>query len=151
MDIQDNNQRDSNERRKSSWKTVFFGFIKSRRSLGRRESESDLIFSDWTSPKVVFIAAGIMIMSALDAFFTLELLQRGFYEANPIIAVIMVTGVFNFVAFKMIITGVAVLILTYLARVTVFRFIRVSSILNIAFGIYSILISYELYFLFIEF
>jgi hypothetical protein len=74
------------DRRAFSWQTVFFGFTRSRRHATRRDDEAEPVFTDWHHPWLFFLAIGIMLMSSLDAFFTLQLLERGAYEANPVMA-----------------------------------------------------------------
>ena len=109
----------------------------------RRDGEVEPMFSDWHHPWIFFLAISIMLMSSLDAFLTLELIERGAYEANPIIAAVMQYGTTSFTAFKMAVTGIGVLILVFLARVVVFKRVRTGLILTAVFGVYSILICYE--------
>ncbi len=135
--------RESFERREVSWRTVIFGFIRSRRHAKRRESEIEPLFTDWHSPWIFFLAISIMVMSSIDAFLTLELLERGAYEANPVIAWVMEWGTASFAAIKMAVTGVCILILVFLARVVVFKRIRTGAILTVFFSIYATLICYE--------
>ncbi|MBJ88590.1 MAG: hypothetical protein CMO98_01905 [Woeseia sp.] len=135
--------RDPVERREVSWRTVLFGFIRSRRHAKRRGSEVEPILSDWHHPWIFFLAVSIMVMSSIDAFLTLELLQRGAYEANPVIAWVMEWGTASFAAIKMAVTGICILILVFLARVVVFKRIRTGVILTAFFSIYATLICYE--------
>ena len=65
------------ERRGFSWRTVVFGFLHSRRRGARREDDAEVVFVDWHHPWLFFLAVGIMILSCMDAFFTLMLLQQG--------------------------------------------------------------------------
>ena len=135
--------RGRHDRREIGWRTVLFGFTRSRRHSKRRDGEVEPMFSDWHHPWIFFLATSIMLMSSLDAFLTLELIQRGAYEANPIIAAVMRYGTGSFTAFKMAVTGIGILILVFLGRVVVFKSVRTSLILTVFFCIYSILICYE--------
>ena len=42
--------RDSDDRREFSWRTVFFGFIRSRRRDTRRDNEDAPLYTDWHHP-----------------------------------------------------------------------------------------------------
>jgi len=59
-------------RRVFTWKTIVFGFARSRRRNLRRELDAEVIFLDWHHPWLFFLAVGTMIMSCLDAFMTLQ-------------------------------------------------------------------------------
>ena len=69
--------RDDDDRREVSWRTVFFGFFRSRRRDTRRVNESEPLFTDWHHPWLFFLATGTMLLSVFDAFFTLQLIDRG--------------------------------------------------------------------------
>jgi hypothetical protein len=131
------------ERRAMSWRTVFYGFLLSRRRDARRADEVDPVFTDWHHPWLFFLATGIMIMSCMDAFLTLQLIQRGAYEANPVMAAVMAQGTANFTVTKMLLTGVGILALVFLARVMFFNRMRTGLILTGFFSFYAVLICYE--------
>jgi hypothetical protein len=131
------------ERRAFTWKTVFFGFVRSRRRDSRRAADADPLFTDWHHPWLFFLATGIMIMSCLDAFLTLQLIERGAYEANPVMAAVMAQGVASFAMTKMALTGVGILALVFLARVMFFNRLRTGLILTSFFSFYAVLICYE--------
>ncbi len=131
------------ERRESSWRTVFHGFLRSRRHATRRDGEVEPIYTDWHHPWLFFLATGIMLMSSLDAFFTLQLIELGAYEANPVMAALMERSTTSFTATKMVLTGVGVLALVFLARAMFLQRIRTGVFLTAFFGIYATLICYE--------
>ena len=138
-----NENRAIAERREFSWRTVFFGFVRSRRRISRRSADEDALFTDWHHPWLFFLATGIMVMSSLDAFLTLQLIERGAYEANPVMAAAMDRGVASFAISKMLLTGLGILALVFLARVTVFNRLRTGLILTGFFSFYAVLICYE--------
>ena len=84
-----------------------------------------------------------MLMSSLDAFFTLQLLERGAYEANPVMAAVMERGTTSFAASKMALTGFGILALVFLARSMFFNRLRTGVILTAFFSFYAVLICYE--------
>ncbi len=131
------------ERRESSWRTVLHGFMRSRRHATRRDSEAEPIYTDWHHPWLFFLATGIMLMSSLDAFFTLQLIELGAYEANPVMAALMERSTTSFTATKMLLTGIGILALVFLARAMFLQRIRTGIFLTAFFGIYATLICYE--------
>ena len=131
------------DRREFSWRTVCFGFMRSRRHAVRRDADAEPIFTDWHHPWLFFLATGIMVMSSLDAFFTLQLLDRGAYEANPVMASVMDSGTAAFAASKMALTGFGILALVFLSRTRFFNMLRTGLFLTAFFSFYAVLICYE--------
>ena len=136
-------KRELVDRRNFSWRTIAYGFALSRRHFPRREADTEVIFLDRHHPWLFFLAVGIMIFSCLDAFMTLQLLERGFYEANPIMAAIMSQGTTAFAVTKMAMTGTSILILVFLAKARFMNRVRTGLILTIFFSLYCCLICYE--------
>lgn len=122
---------------------MVYGFTRSRRHATRRDGEVEPTFTDWHHPWLFFLATGIMVMSALDAFFTLQLLQHGAYEANPIMAAAMDKGTTSFTVSKLLLTGFGTLALVFLARSMFFNRIRTGLLLTTFFACYAALICYE--------
>ena len=123
-------RRAADERREFSWRTVFFGFLRSRRRSPRRGDEDDVVFLDWHHPWLFFLAVGIMLLSTADALLTLTLLQHGMIEANPFMAGMLGQGGAAFAVSKVVMTGTGILILVFLAK---FRFMnRAAASLNSA-------------------
>jgi hypothetical protein len=131
------------DRRFFSWKTIFFGFTRSRRHNLRREHDAEVIFLDWHHPWLFFLAVGTMIMSGLDAFMTLQLLERGMVEANPVMAAVLGQGTTTFAVTKMLMTGTSILILVFLAKTRFLNRFRTGLFLTIFFSCYACLICYE--------
>jgi hypothetical protein len=135
------------DRRQFSWRTVFFGFCRSRRRDARRDCEAEPVFIDWHHPWLFILATGIMLMSGMDAFFTLQLLDRGAIEINPVMAMMIGQGTLAFATSKMLLTGVCVLALVFLSRSKFMNRIRTGLILTMFFSFYAVLICYEFVFL----
>ena len=131
------------ERRAFSWRTVALGFLRSRRRETRRASDAEPTFTDWHHPWLFFLAIGIMLMSSLDAFLTIQLIERGAYEANPIMAGVMRQGTAPFAAIKMLLTGLGILVLVFLSRARFVDRLRTGVFLTIFFAVYATLICYE--------
>jgi hypothetical protein len=139
--------RDSADRREFSWRTVFYGFFRSRRRNTRRDDEAEPLYTDWHHPWLFFLATGIMVMSSLDAFFTLQLIDRGMVEMNPVMAVMMGKGTLTFAATKMLLTGVGILVLVFLSRLKMFNLMRTGIVLTVLFSAYACLVCYEFIYL----
>lgn len=140
-------QRAAANRRDFGWRTIFFGFTRSRRRDLRREVDAEVIFIDWHHPWLFFLAVGTMIFSCLDAFMTLQLLERGMYEANPVMAAILGQGTTAFAVSKMLMTGTSILILVFLAKSRFLNRLRTGLFLTFFFSFYACLVCYEFVFL----
>lgn len=135
------------DRRVFGWRTIFYGYMRSRRHRLRREADAEVLFLDWHHPWLFFLAVGIMIFSCLDAFMTLQLLERGMYEANPLMAAVLGQGTTAFAVSKMLMTGTSILILVFLAKARFLNRLRTGLILTIFFSFYACLICYEFVYL----
>jgi hypothetical protein len=137
-------RRDIVERRQFSWRTVLYGFARSRRRELRRNADADVALIDWHHPWLFFLAVGTMLLSCADAFLTLILIDNGMYEANPLMAGAMAEGVGLFVASKMALTGTGILLLVFLAKTQFLNRIRTGLILTSFFSLYCCLVCYEI-------
>ncbi len=142
-----NENRDSDERREFSWRTVFFGFLRSRRRDTRRGNEDAPMYTDWHHPWLFFLATGTMLLSCMDAFFTLQLLGRGAIEINPVMAAMIGQGTLAFAATKMLLTGLGILILVFLSQTRMFNLMRTGLVLTMFFTFYACLVCYEFIYL----
>ena len=142
-----NETRASDDRREFSWRTVFFGFLRSRRRDTRRDNEDAPMYTDWHHPWLFFLATGIMLLSCMDAFFTLQLLDRGAIEINPVMAVMIGQGTLAFAATKMLLTGLGILILVFLSQTRMFNLMRTGLVLTAFFAFYACLVCYEFIYL----
>jgi hypothetical protein len=136
-------KRTAVDRRKFSWKTVLFGYFRSRRHNVRRGGDGDVVFLDWHHPWLFFLAVGTMIMSGLDAFLTLQLIDHGMLEANPMMAALLGRGTAAFAASKMLMTGTSILILVFLAKARFLNRMRAGIFLTVFFSAYACLVCYE--------
>lgn len=141
-------RRADDERRDFSWRTVFFGFMRSRRRDLRRNADAGVIFLDWHHPWLFFLATGTMLLSCADAFLTLRLLDLGMIEANPFMKAIMAHGALAFTSTKLAMTAVGILMLVFLAQARFLNRMRTGLFLTIFFSFYACLVCYELVSLF---
>jgi Domain of unknown function (DUF5658) len=134
------------DRRCLSWRTFAQGCITPRRRLARRHGEHDMLV-DWHEPHLLFLALSILLLSVADAFLTLTLLTHGAEEANPVLYYVLHEYPSAFAWIKLSLTAVGVVVLVAMARTTVFRRIRVSSIMHSCLAVYLTLIGYEFWML----
>jgi hypothetical protein len=78
---------------------------------------------------------------------TLQLLERGMIEANPVMAALMGQSTATFAVSKMLMTGTSILILVFLAKARFLNRFRTGLLLTGFFSLYACLICYEFVFL----
>ncbi len=130
------------DRRRLTLGMFIRGGITPRRRAGRREADGGALV-DWHEPHLLFLAIMILLLSMTDAVLTLTLLARGAQEVNPLMAYVLENSPKLFIAVKMALTGIAVLVLVALARAKVFRVIKVSAVIHWCLLVYAVLIGYE--------
>lgn len=135
--------RSVKDRRRFTWRTVLYGFFRSRRRGPRRASDAEPLYTDYHHPWLFFLAVGIMVMSCIDAFFTLALLEHGAVEVNPVMAVAIGKGTQTFALSKMLLTSFGILALVFMARANFIRRIRTGLFLTTFFNIYAVLVCYQ--------
>lgn len=136
-------RRASRDRRRFSWRTVLFGYLRSNRRVLRRTEDASSLFIDWHHPWLFFLALGTMLLSCLDAFMTLQLIERGMVEVNPVMAMALDRGVSTFAVSKLAMTGTSILMLVFLARTYLLKFIRTGLLLTFFFSAYCCLVCYQ--------
>lgn len=137
-------QRVDDDRRKFSWRTVFFGFTRSRRHNHRRTVDEEVIFLDWHHPWLFFLATGTMLLSCADAFLTLQLIDLGMIEANPVMQAVMEQSTALFTSTKLALTAFGILVLVFLAKSHFLNRLRTGIFLTVFFSFYACLVCYEL-------
>ena len=140
----DRERRERFERRRRVWWSVCYGsFNPRRRTVPRRLSESRYHFLDWHSSHLLAVAIGILLLSVVDAFLTLALLQMGAYEANPLMAPLVARDVAAFATLKISLTGVSTVFMVVMARYRFMRLVPVEWVLYAILSAYASLIVYE--------
>lgn len=132
--------------------TPFFSLYQIGLKTGRRMMERRLnikapVYVDRYAGHLMLCAICIMILSSLDAFFTLNILAKGGEEINPFMAVLIEDSVSKFIGVKLALTALALVLLTMHHNVLLTEKIRVRHVkYSILFG-YTVLIGYELFLL----
>lgn len=138
-------RRDGENRRQRGWRPVLYGNFRPRRRDSRRESDQHHFFFDWHKPRVLYLALGVLLLSCADALFTLNLINIGASEGNALMASMLAGGVDRFVASKIWLTSLSVVILVVAARRRLFGSFNVEHLLQIFCAGYLLLICYEIY------
>jgi len=137
-------KRVESDRRDFSWRTAFFGFIRSRRHVHRRSMDDTLVFIDWHHPWLFFLATGTMLLSCADAFLTLQLIDRGMIEVNPFMQLVLAESTLLFTSTKLALTGVGILVLVFFAKSRFMNRFPNGLFLTMFFSFYACLVCYEL-------
>jgi hypothetical protein len=122
--------------------------IKSGRRMGERRSNiKSPAYVDRYAGHLMLCTISILILSSLDAFFTLNILAKGGEEINLFMAVLIEDSVSKFVAVKLALTSLALLLLTIHHNVQLTEHIRVRHLGYLILSGYTLLIGYELFLL----
>ncbi|TLY74827.1 MAG: hypothetical protein E6K43_07145 [Gammaproteobacteria bacterium] len=136
-------ERRRTDRRMHVLRALLHGSFSPRRRGPRRADERALSAVDWHHPQWLAIAMLIVVSSCTDALLTLMLVERGAYEANPLMAPLLGGSGSLFAVVKIGLTAGGVVLLTQLARIRAFGRITVGVLLYTVLVIYSALIVYE--------
>jgi hypothetical protein len=137
-------RRVGQDRRRHSWRTVTYcGFHgRGRRRQVRRQNHS--YYLDHYDGQLVFTGLLVLLLSCVDALFTLTLLDKGAYEVNFLMARLLEIGNHPFVITKIAITAACVLFLLMHAHFRIFRLTSGKSMLQLLATAYGLLIAWEL-------
>jgi Domain of unknown function (DUF5658) len=130
------------DRRQTTLRSFLQGGLTPRRRGGRRADEDHLPI-DWHEPYLLFVSVMILLLSVADAFLTLTLMVGGATEANPVLAHVLTEHPQLFAVVKMALTGLGVTVLVAVARLRLFRILRVAGVLQGVFVAYVALVGYE--------
>ena len=107
-----NDRRRSEDRRKGNMPTFSKYWFTGRRGVFRREEDRKLYRKvDRHNPKTFAIILAIIMLSILDAIFTLELIHNGAAEVNPIMAYYLNFGPIVFFGAKYMLTCASILLI----------------------------------------
>ncbi len=137
-------RRNGHDRRRHSWRTLTYCGLHGRGRRRRVRREGHNYYLDWYDPALVFTGLAVLLMSAMDALFTLTLLGKGAHEANYFMAQLLEMSIEVFVWSKVAITAAGVMFLLMHAN---FHFLGITSgkrMLQFVVPVYGLLIVYEL-------
>lgn len=116
------------------------------RRRGARRSSADLVQGvDHYDRPILFLAMGVLLMSVLDATFTLRLIEAGVVEEwNPMMRALIERDVQLFANLKVALTAAAVLVLVACYHGRLLGRVPVSWVLKGTFAGYAALMGYHL-------
>lgn len=85
-----------------------------------------------------------MLLSCVDAFLTMQLIEKGMVEANPVMQAAMTQGTGFFISTKLSLTALGIFSLVYLAKSHFLNRFRTGLFLTAFFSAYACLVCYEL-------
>lgn len=128
------------DRRKSASINRYTLFGGKRRQIRRRQDRSKPLFVDLYSTRLFAALLLLLFLSLADGFLTLALIGKHLVaEANPVMAFFLGFGITPFMAGKLLLTALALVVFCLLKNVRVVRLGLSSAIL-----VYLIVVAYEL-------
>src|SRR5665213_2212088 len=97
---EDSERRNAADRRKRTLHSLLYGSFHPRRRGARRTGVATLRDLDWHHPQWLAVGMLIVVLSCLDAAFTLTLIAHGAYEVNPVMAPFVGGSVLVFTVIK---------------------------------------------------
>lgn len=117
-----------------------------RRHLRRKDDRKKIVLFDHYSASVGVVVVAILLLSALDAFLTLYLIDQGAVELNPVMAYFLEINVTIFWLVKYALTATSVIIILLLNYTFIRRLnLRVRSLLNYFAGIFTLVVTWEIF------
>ena len=135
------------DRRDQTFWSVIYGGIYPRRIYNRRPADDQKFIVDWHDSGLFMVAMSIILMSLMDALFTLNLLSMGAQEINYFMKVLIDSDASLFLLVKLAATSSGVLLLVAYSRFKLGGLLPVRRILQSLCGVYVCLIFWELYLL----
>ena len=95
--------------------------------------------------RILYLALAVLLLSCTDALFTLNLLLLGANEANELMNSMLAEGVDAFLAVKISMTAISIIVLVAAANRKFFGLFRVERLLQLICLGYLVLIGYEIW------
>lgn len=110
------------DRRTDNRARLKYLFYNGRRERIRREEDiGRIFFFDRYNPKLFAAITAILMLSVLDALFTLILIDSGSSELNPVMAYFLGHGLLPFIVVKYFLTSLGVVILLIFKNIILTR------------------------------
>ncbi len=133
------------DRRVSSLNFIDRILYRGARSQHRRYSDKhNFKYFDRHEPHLVMISVVVILLSLLDAFLTLIILERGGVELNYFADILIGLGLYGFIFSKYLITAFGMVILVLHKHYEVFLGLQVRHAIYAIVFIYTALIIYEI-------
>ena len=99
----------------------------------------------WYESRYLFLILSTLLLCILDSFFTINIIQLGGQEANPLMAILLQKNVALSLVLKYVITAGGLVLLLIHKNFRFFGKFRVSKFFYVVFGIYLLLVLTELF------
>jgi hypothetical protein len=117
-----------------------------RRQLRREDDRKKIVLFDHYSRSIVIIVVAILLLSVLDAFLTLFLIEHGAIELNPVMAYFLDINTTIFLITKYALTAMSVVIILLLNYAVVRNLnLQARSLLNFFAGIFILVVAWEIF------
>jgi len=140
-------KRQLSDRRKRPTPLLSRYSIKGRRKKARRSTEGNDFYVDQYELRYLILTLSILILCFLDAYFTVNILQLGGVELNPLMSIIIYENPVLCFAVKYLITACSVIFILIHKNFKIFGKVKSHSIIYSVFTVYSLLILFEIYLL----
>jgi hypothetical protein len=137
-------RRRQDRRRRFSLRSLFGALFTLRRRRTRRKDDHLNSYIDWYEPFPLAASVVIILLSCLDAFLTLILLNHGAVELNMLMDWLIKTDIRTFAGIKLAMTGLALIVLVVHFNFKIYRVLPVRYLMYALMPLYAILIAYEL-------
>ena len=137
-------ERRAGDRRSANTHTLLGALFKCRRRNGRRHRDEVNSYTDWYGPWPLVATLLIIILSCVDAFLTLILLEKGAVELNVFMDVLIQKDTQLFTIVKVAVTGLALVILVLHFNFRVYRVIAVRYLIYAFVPMYMLLIAHQI-------
>lgn len=120
--------------------------IRGRRMEARRKGETTNCYVDqYHDPLLFFVVLSIIIMSVLDAFFTMVLLENGnIVEVNPLMAALIEKSNLLFFNVKYLLTTLSLILLVVYKNFSIFGAFKTTHVIFLIFGAFFLLNTYQI-------
>jgi hypothetical protein len=132
------------DRRRYSMQSLFGALFTVRRRQSRRKNDRKNTYIDWYEPWPLVASVFIILLSSLDAFLTLILLNHGAVELNVLMDWLIKMDIRTFAAVKLAMTGLALVILVLHFNFHIYRVLPVRYLIYALMPLYAFLIAHEI-------
>ena len=144
--MKDKERRDMRtDRRTQNLRSLAYGTVYRRRRSNRRVADDQVYIPDVHDRSACLAALALLVMSCLDALFTLNILRLGGEEVNVLMRNLLETSTFSFITIKYAATACGAVLLLIFSRVRIGGVLRVGLVLNALCVLYALLMIYHIF------
>jgi hypothetical protein len=137
-------ERRRHDRRRFSLRSLFGALFTLRRRRSRRKDDHLNTYIDWYEPWPLAASVVIILLSSLDAFLTLILLNHGAVELNMLMDWLIKMDIRTFAAVKLAVTGLALIVLVLHFNFHLYKVLPVRYVMYALMPLYALLIAHEI-------